>query len=282
MITSPRPMEDLDFDFDALYYRVLGKDDGYIFRAGEPEAIAADPPAHERPYYEFDDLESLGSWLFLGDRVLVLRVPRGARVEENRPMSQGGCMKYSASRIERVGVLSLAELMRTYDAAGVRPRGLHLARQRLGDDLRLPACGADGLNLSHCSGSVDLSGVSWRVCLWKSPIDVLAWPAALTELSVSDGELRGALPALRSLSLSGVSLVDLTVPADARNVELFRCVGRVDLSAIRGQLSLTQCDLEITGLPPRLTALYASDCRIIGAADLPPADERTVRECLFA
>lgn len=198
-----------DFDHDALYYRVLGDGGDYVHRDREPEQIAGDAPAHDHPFYEFDDLRRVGRWLFLGDRVLVLRVPPDAQVEENHPMSQGGCMAYSASRIEKLGVLSMAELMRTYDAAGLRPSTLHLAHQTFDDALTLPARGVEGLYLDHCRGHVDLSHV-------------------------------------------------------------------------RETLSLFRCDLEVQRLPGRLSTLRAVDCRFTGVADLPAAEQRTVKNCTFA
>lgn len=269
-----------DFDHDALYYRILGAGDGYIFRTDEPAEIAGTPKIHDRPFYEFDDLRTIGGWLHLGDRVLVLKIPRDAIVEENSPMSQGGCMAYSTSTFERVGVITFAELMRTYDAAGMRPGGIHLQRQHF-TDFTLPARGVKRLNLDHCRGRIDLSGVTDRLCLWQCELDVLAWPKALGELDVTHGRLAGPLAPLRSLSLSSVVLADVRLPAGARSVSMFRCTGRVDLSQCRGSLSLTQCELEITGIAAEVDQLYASESRFTGISGLPAAKQRSVKDCTF-
>lgn len=269
-----------DFDHDALYYRILGTGDGYMFRTDEPAEIAANPKVHDRPFYEFDDLRTIGDWLFLGDRVLVLKIPPDAIVEENTPMSQGGCMAYSSSAVEPVGVLSFADLMRTYDAAEMRPGGIHLRRQQFAD-FALPVRGVKRLNLDHCHGHIDLSGVTERLCLWQCELEVLAWPKALGELDVTGGRLTGPLAPSRGLSLSSVLLADARVPAGAQHVSMFRCTGRVDLSEVRGSLSLTQCDLEITGVAAEVTHLYASESRFTGIPDLPAAARRSVKDCTF-
>lgn len=269
-----------DFDHDALYYRILGAGDGYMFRTGEPAEIAGTPKVHDRPFYEFDDLRTIGDWLHLGDRVLVLKIPRDAIVEENTPMSQGGCMAYSSSAVEPVGVLSFADLMRTYDAAEMRPGGIHLQRQQFAD-FALPVRGVKRLNLDHCHGRIDLSGVTDRLCLWQCELEVTAWPPALGELDVTHGRLAGPLAPLRSLSLSSVQLADVRLPAGVHSVSMFRCTGRIDLSEVRGSLSLTQCELEITGIPAEVTHLYASESRFTGIPDLPAAAQRSVKDCTF-
>lgn len=268
-----------DFDHDARYYRILGSGDGYIYRTDEPEQILTGAVAHDHPYYEFDDLASIGSWLFLGDRVLVLKVPRDALVEHNTPMSQGGCMAYSASRIEPLAIISFAELMQTYDAADHRPGSLHLARQTLADDLlKLPARGADWLNLSHCTGSVDLSRVTGRICLWQCTLDVTRWPEHVGELSVTHGTLRGRLPRSRNLSISHVDLDAVVHAGGATHTSLFRCTGSVDLTAARNDLTLTGCDLELLALPDApLKNLYADDCRLRGDPRLPSAKNFQVK-----
>ena len=128
------------FDFDRVYYRVIGTRDGYIYNSGEPEIIAggAGLVTYRRPYFEFDDLEGIGSWLYLGEQIRRIRVPRDAAVVVNQPMSQGGCYRWSADRIELLDVIDRAALIREMVEADAAPHNLHFSGEELPAGLRLP------------------------------------------------------------------------------------------------------------------------------------------------
>lgn len=267
-----------DFDYQATYYRVLATRDGYIFRTGEPEAIRSGTTVYKKPYYEFDSLKMIGTWLHLGDEILVLRVPEGALVEENSPFSQGGCMEFSATEVRPIAVISVAELMRHYDEAGVKPSQLHLVNRQFDGSFQLPRAGVDSLNLSHCTGTLDLSGVTRRLCLWYSQITPTPWPAQLQELAITNARELRSLPKAENISLSSAIVEDLYVPAGTTHFQMFDCIGRVDLSQVQKVLSVSKSDITVLRPPAHVDYLYLTDSHLRGLQALPPHKENYLRD----
>lgn len=166
---------DQSFDFDRAYYRVIGTRDGYIYNAGEDAVIASESGlvTHARPYFEFEDLKGVGSWLHLGDRVRRLRVPRGATVVINRPFSQGGCYTWSADRVELLDVLDRTALIQEMAEAGAEPSCLFLHEYEFPAGFRFPAR----------VGTLILRG-----CLACEPLE---FPASVFRLAIWGSLVRG-------------------------------------------------------------------------------------------
>ena len=201
----------MTFDFDRTYYRVLGTRPGYIYNQDEPTIVATAQGlvTDARPIFEFDDLDDVGRWLFLGDRVRRLRVPREAMVVRNRPMSQGGCHTWSADRIELLEIVDIAGLMQEYRAAEVEPWVLHLDAYEFPAGFRFPT-GVDFLLLEGC--------------LACAPLEL---PARLERLSVSGSALRiDALPPTLAAFEARDSLFEGLAgpPSAAARVHVGRCV----------------------------------------------------------
>ncbi len=111
------------FDHEQLYYRVIGDGGGYCYREGEREIMLSGEGVQvaDYPKFEFDDIAKVGKWLQLGDRVRVLRVLPGAEVVTNRPMSQGGCMTYSADQVELLEIIGFDEFLTRLAQSGRTP-----------------------------------------------------------------------------------------------------------------------------------------------------------------
>lgn len=188
----------MKFDHSQIYYRVLGGPHPYYaYTEGEPEQMANGRGrlASAEPVYQFERLEKIGQWLFLGDRVRRLRVPRTARVIENRPMSQGGCYSFSADQVELLDELDFATLMKLLDASPSPARLLHIERYELPAGFAFPR-GLSIVILDRCLSVTPLAfpdGLH-RLALWGCALVVGRWPAAVESFEASKCVFEGADP----------------------------------------------------------------------------------------
>lgn len=184
----------MTFDFDRIYYRVLGTRPGYIYNQDEPTIVAAGQGlvTAARPIFEFDDLDDVGRWLFLGDRVRRLRVPREATVVRNRPMSQGGCYTWSADRIELLEIVDIAGLMQEYRAAEVEPWVLHIAAYEFPEGFRFPAS-VRRLIFTGClaCAPLGLPAAVEQLSVWGSALRIEALPPTLGSFEARDSLFEG-------------------------------------------------------------------------------------------
>lgn len=171
----------MEFDHDQVYYRVLGGPHPYYaYTKGEPEQMANGQGrlTSAEPVYQFELLEKIGNWLFLGDRVRRLRVPRSARVVKNRPMSQGGCYSFSADQVELLDIIDFATLMELLDASPDPARILNIERYEIPAGFAFPR-GLEILILDRCLSVTPLAfpdGLH-RLALWRCALAVDRWPA---------------------------------------------------------------------------------------------------------
>ncbi len=192
-MSGERDIEAIDRTRD--YSRVLAERPGYAYRPGEPEILAAGAglATAPRPHFEFDPLETIGQWLFLGGRVRRLRVAPDAIVERNTPMSQGGCHRWSADRIELLEILDLAALMPEFDRAGVTPEFLHIAHYELPPRFQFPTR-ARSILLTHCLACdpLELPRELERLEIWSCALHVGSWPVKLTSFTAGSSMFTGA------------------------------------------------------------------------------------------
>jgi hypothetical protein len=163
----------IDFPGDDVFYRVLGGAPGYLYRPGEAEEMEGPPGSRTaaEPYFEFDPIEDIGRWLTLGHRVRRLRVPTDADVERNSPLSQGGCYRWSASKVELLDVIDIKELARQMALSGRQISSFYVERYEFGPTFSFPP---------------KLQYLSIRECLATTP---LVFPTVLYSLDVHDSAL---------------------------------------------------------------------------------------------
>lgn len=165
-----------------FYYRVIGdeKASGYCYSQGEPAIMATGEGlcVASQPLFEFDELEWVGRWLHLGQKIRRLRIPPEAQVVRSRPMSQGGCYMWRADRVELLDILpDYAALMPVYDATQTTARVLNFQDYLFPSDFRFPKR-VHILNLQNCLA-----------------VETLHLPDGLERLSIFDSALRiGRLP----------------------------------------------------------------------------------------
>ncbi|MFT3764125.1 MAG: hypothetical protein QM820_01190 [Minicystis sp.] len=186
----------LSFDHDRVYYRVVGPPEhrGYIYRSGEMERIATGEGllVAEAPFFELGTIEDAGYWLFLGDRVRRLRIPMDANVVKNVSMSQGGCYPWSTDRVEVLGEIDVAGLVRDMDRTRRRIRWLHLEGLDLPAGFAFPRR-AERIYLDRCRAAhpitfpATLRSLMIRGCALR----VASLPADLDELHASDSTFEG-------------------------------------------------------------------------------------------
>ena len=178
------------FDHEATYYRVIGNGNkGYAYSEGEPTVMET-ASGHQRaqgPIFEFDSLSKIGNWLYLGNRVRRLRVPVGARVVRNEPMSQGGCYTFGSDRIELLDVVDFATLMRELDATKQTTSVLHLESYEFSADFSFPER-VSWLILDRCLAVAPLAFPSSidRLALWNCALAIARFPERIDELEASN------------------------------------------------------------------------------------------------
>jgi len=193
----------MEFDHQQLYYRVIGPvtgdGTGYAYREGEAEIMLSGEGLQvaDYPKFEFDDIAHVGKWLQLGSRVRVLRVPASAEVVANRPMSQGGCMTYSADRIELLEVIGFDELLARLTASGRTDAFIDLEQHRFGTSARLPAqCRRLSLYACSAESPLALPRKVEHLFMAECELSLAGIPEDVAELHVRDCILFGidALP----------------------------------------------------------------------------------------
>lgn len=180
---------DHDFDFDRVYYRVIGTRPGYMYNQGEPEQIAdgAGLVTHDRPYFEFESLAGVGTWMHLGARIRRLRIPRDAVVVRNRPYSQGGCYAWSADRVELLDTLDHAALIREMVDTGTEPHALDLEDLEIPADFRLPiAVGLLFIRDCLACEPLTLPERAYRLDIRDSALRVARFPTELEHFDAHD------------------------------------------------------------------------------------------------
>jgi hypothetical protein len=170
-------------DDDRVFYRVIGGNaKRYAYTDGEPEImeLGAGRQKAERPIFEFESLQSIGAWLFLGNRVRRLRVPPGVPVVRNQPMSQGGCYSFASDEVELLDVVDFPALMRELDATDDENDEiglLHFERFDFPSGFAFPKR-VSWLILDRCFSVAPLAFPAKldRLALWSCALNVASFP----------------------------------------------------------------------------------------------------------
>ena len=147
-----------DFDYNAIYYRVIDRDpenSRYNYDLEEMEIITTriGVVKSAETHFEFDDMNGVAQWLYLGTKVRCLKIPVGSNILYNKSFSQGGCYRYSSDCVELLDILELEDFLgllasnpHTQDVA------LHIAHHKFSGNVQLPTS-LYSLNLTHCDFS---------------------------------------------------------------------------------------------------------------------------------
>ncbi len=225
-------------DRSRTYYRVVHARDGYMSDAEESFDPSSGLARSDFTDLEFETLEGVGRWLFLGTEIQSLRIPEDANIELNSPMGQGGCYAYSSDKFQVLEALSIADwltrLPERYEGS------LHVRDIELPLILRFPSCWS--LQLENLA-------INATDC-FREEVD------AIRLHHVSFANKTGLPGRLKELRLLGVDPGDLVFPETLTSLSLDHCESSapLDLSSLKSleDLQIEACAFEIVKLPASL------------------------------
>ncbi len=221
----------MNFDHDKVYYQVIQIRAGYEADAEATRIIAEESGFlhSDRPVFEFESLEGIGAWLFLGSSIRRLKIPRGAEVILNSPTGQGNCYRYSSDSVELLEIIDITELLNEMTALQDVQLILNIADYKIPDGFVFPP-GTFALHLNRChlpsrfTWPVNTTMFSLADC--TTDRFSIVPPASLSNISIAGGDLfdcdirienRGRLHLSRSL------LTDLMIIGNAESVSFHDC-----------------------------------------------------------
>ena len=204
-----------DFNYDTIYYRVIDRDpvnSTYHYDLEEMEIMTTGHGIVKltTSQFEFDDINRVGRWLYLGKTIRRIKIPPESNVVLNTPFSQGGCYSYGSHCVELLDILTVEDFLHLLVShPQAEDVDLHIAYHHFSHPVALPRS-LYSLNVTHCT---------------FSPV---AWPADLQCLTVIGNGEKWNLE-IKHLNLKRLYLVNFEFdethfPIHCDDISLSNCI----------------------------------------------------------